>query len=212
MSRIRFGDLTGNYPLVIGRFRELLADLEEERARFPALFTLIDGHLHGIDHWTRVGILGLAIAKALRDQGRVSTPFLALPGNLERAVVLAALFHDCCRRRDGVEPRHGREGEKVWRHYAGRRKLEEDLQRPVSQAIIFHEGHRPVDPAALEVTICLCNADRLDRVRLGDSPIPERMYPDGIWRELSSFTERLFLEVHRDRVLAELSTTYGGEI
>lgn len=189
------------------RFRSLLENLEEEKTVFPKLFRKLRGPLHGIDHWLRVAIQGLAIARALRGGGRVAAPCLLEPEGLEEALVLAAFFHDSARTTDGTEAGHGKEAEKVWRHFAGRKILPRDLQEHVSEAILFHEDHRSVDPAAREVTICLCNADRLDRVRLGEKIDPRRMYDDGIWRSLEPFSGRLLEELSPAKVLSEMGLT-----
>ncbi len=204
MSRVRFEDLSNHYSLVIEHFRKVLGDLYQEQMRFPRLFTLLTAGCHGIDHWVRVGLHGLAVAKALREQGRVVTPHAVPPGKLEEAVILAAFFHDCARISDGKELEHGREGNRVWRHYAKRKEFPANLQRFVSQAILFHVGHLSVDPGALEVTICLCNGDRLDRVRLGQEIKPELMYPDGIWQKLYPLADQLLLEVHLERVKLDM--------
>ncbi len=82
--------------------------------------------------------------------------------------------------------------------------VESELTEAISQALLFHVNHPSVDPAANEVTICLCNADRLDRVRLGDSPSPKKMYDDGCWRSLEPHSMCLFLEITLDSVSKDL--------
>jgi len=200
----RYEDLIGDYDRVLDRFRRFLGGLEPEQEVFPRLYGELTGHLHGIDHWIRVGIHGLAIARFLRGRSRITTILPAQAGELEDAVISAAFFHDCARTSDRAEPEHGREGDRVWRHFAARKGLDRGLLDAVSQALLFHVDHEPVDPAANDVSVCLCNADRLDRVRLRESPDPERMYPDGVWREIAPLAEQLLQEVSRSRVLMDL--------
>ena len=78
------------------------------------------------------------------------------------------------------------------------------MKKAVTQALLFHEDHEPVDPRANHVTICLCNADRLDRVRLGQDPIPTLMYDDGVWKELTAHSNRLLKEVRLEDVRREV--------
>jgi len=181
-------------PRVLSRFQTLFQEVEPERRRFGWMLGQIFGVYHGLDHWVRVGIYGLAIARALRDQGRVRTAGLAPERALEDAVLWAAFFHDCGRIGEGEEPDHGRTADRAWRQYADRVRLSRELAAAVSQALLFHVDHQPVDPAANEVAICLCNADRLDRVRLGQAPRPAWMYDDGIWQKLAPLSEKLLAE------------------
>lgn len=196
--KIEYEALAAGYAPVIARFRELLAEVGPERAAFKIMFTMIAGQVHGLDHWVRVGIYGQAIAQGLREQGRVKI------AALEDAVMYAAFFHDCARVSEGDEFVHGKNGERVWRHYAERKGLAAEMTAAVSQALLFHVDHPSVDPAANEVTICLCNADRLDRVRLGDYVDSRRMYDDRVWPELAPHSIQLYNEFRLERVSHEL--------
>jgi HD superfamily phosphodiesterase len=198
---MRYEDLIGNYATVIVRYGELRRELGPELTEFPRLLKMENGLVHGMHHWVRVGIYGLAIAGALRAKGRVKSAIFLPDGALEDAVLLACFFHDCARVSEGSELVHGREGNRVWVHYAERKGFAEDLKQTISQALLFHVDHPAVDPAANEVTISLCNADRLDRVRLGEPPDPARMYDDGVWRDLAPFSDRLLAEVRQERVM-----------
>jgi len=192
-------------PHVIARFRDVLADVEAERRAFPLLFGLIGSRHHGIDHWVRVGVFSLAIAASLRRLGRVKEPALSAPGGIEDAVILAAFFHDCSRSTEATEPGHGARGELVWRTWASRKGADPDLRAAVSQAILFHEGHKPdVDPAAGPVAVCLANADRLDRVRLGDPVRTHLLYDDGVWPDLLPHAGQLLRALGPARVRGEL--------
>jgi len=196
--------MEGYYQEIVRRFRVLLDEVSPLQERFPRLFKMITGSCHGIDHWTRVGIYTLIISRGLREQERVSTPCLVAEGALENAGVYAAFFHDCARASDGFEFDHGRAGNQVWEYYAKERGLEKDFRQAVSQALLFHVDHPAVDPAANEVTMCLCNADRLDRVRLGEIVKPGLMYPDGVWKRLEPYTQGLLRQVTLARVKADL--------
>jgi hypothetical protein len=198
-----FAELIAPRSALLERFRDLYSELQPARKKFRRLFFNADSRIHGADHWVRVGLFGLAIARKLRENGRTGAA-LSSPGTLEEAVTLAAFFHDCARAGDDRELDHGRAGDQVWRWYAGEKALPEWLLNTVSQALLMHVDHPAVDPAAGPVAVCLCNADRLDRVRLGDLPNPRQMYDDGIWRELTSLSERLLNEVTRTVVLNSL--------
>ena len=201
---ISLGGILGGWPDVAARFQEVLGDLEEERREFPRFLRQILNAYHGIDHWARVGVLGLAIAGRLRTLGRVTTACLALPGGIEEAAILSAFFHDCARTSGGAELDHGREGQRVWWSWSARKGLPRDFAAAVSQAILFHVDHIPVDPSANEAAICLANADRLERVRLFDSLRPEFMYEDGAWREIWPHAREVLARLRQDRVLREL--------
>jgi len=197
--------ILSGWPAVAARFREVLGDLAEERAAFPRLFRLFHSPLHGLDHWARAGVLGLAIAGRLRALGRVTTPCLAAAGGLEEAAILAAFFHDSCRTVEWSDPGHAREGREVWRHWSSRKGLGKDLSSAVAQAILFHAGHRPpVDPEAMEAAVCLANADRLERIRFGESPRERLMYDDGAWREIEALAPLLVRILDGDAVRRDL--------
>jgi hypothetical protein len=202
-------DLLSSLDLVTARFRSLLVELRGERGRFPDLFGKIDSRLHGIDHWIRVALHGLAIAAGFRARRAVGTPSLAPAGALEEAVVLAAFFHDCARRTEGSERDHGPQGERVLRRYREMKALPADLGATISQAVLFHVAHAPVDPAAGEVAIALCNADRIDRVRLGEEPDPARMYPEPLWRSLARLAPALLSAPEIERARFDHLVAFG---
>ncbi len=195
-----YEELLSHYDPVISRFRALFLEVRPLQEKFPKLLRLTMGMTHGVDHWCRVGMYGLTIADALKKQGRVSTPCLEPDGALTDAVLYAAFFHDCARRTEGVESCHGRAGEEVWRDYAKLQSLSPDIRESVSQALLFHVDHPAIDAAANEITISLCNADRLDRIRFGEQPAPQRMYDDGVWPELCPYNRRLFTDIKIPRV------------
>lgn len=201
--------IAADYARVIDFYRESIADTGPERETSAGMFTTVAGYFHGIDHWARVGLYARFIsrnylAREAGVPGSISPSSLASEDRLIEAVTLAAFFHDCARLTEGAELSHGRAAEKIWRQYSGRKKIEADIRAAVSQALLFHVDHPSVDPEAGTVTICLCNADRLDRVRLRQRPAPQHMYDDGLWRELEHLSKQLYDDVHLGRVLSDL--------
>ncbi len=203
-DKTSYEELIGNYDRVIGAFREVLVDVGPERERFSLMLKLASSNVHGVDHWVRVGLNALVIAHKLRERGLVSTPCLTAEGALEQAVLDAAFFHDSSRMDEGFDFTHGANADRVWRHWAERTGVAPELSEAISQALRFHVNHPSVDPAANEATICLCNADRLDRVRLGESPASKRMYDDGCWRSIAPHSKSLLLEITLARVERDL--------
>jgi hypothetical protein len=201
---LSYEELLSHYDPVVARFRDLFAEVRPLQEKFPKLLKLTMGMSHGVDHWCRVGVYGLAIAHALKKQGRSATPCLEADYALTDAVLYAAFFHDCARRTEGTELTHGRAGEEVWRDYSKTQSVSAAMREAVSQALLFHVDHPSIDPDANEVTICLCNADRLDRVRLGEQPDPQRMYDDGVWQELCPHNRRLYNEIKIPRAKKDL--------
>ncbi len=203
-GEITYAKLVGGYGRVLEVFGEVVADVGPECERFSFMMTLSSSPVHGVDHWVRVGLNALVIARRLRERERVSTPSLAPAGALEQAVLYAAFFHDSSRVDEGLDFTHGANGDRVWRHWAERKAVTPQIKAAVSQALRFHVDHPSVDPAANEATICLCNADRLDRVRLGQAPAPKRMYDDGCWRSIAPHSKSLLLEITLARVKTDL--------
>ena len=173
------------------------ADLGVPMAGVPA-FDRIGSRFHVLGHWVRVGCLALRIADALP---RASFPV----DDVERAVTLAAFFHDSGRTIDGYEPGHAGAGAAIFEVFAARWELPRDLVAAVAAAIRLHEAPESVVPGASGVAIALANADRLDRVRLGDRPIPERMYDDGIWHHLEPASQALLHHLTNRRAWSDVA-------
>ncbi len=186
---------------VLPAYRVLLADVKADLgvrlAGVPA-FDRIGSRFHGLGHWARVGCLALRIAGGL--------PRATLPaGDVDRAVTLAAFFHDSGRTIDGYEPGHAEAGAALFEVFAARWGLSRDLVDTVSTAIRLHEAPQSVVPGAGGLAIALANADRLDRVRLGDSPIPARMYDDGQWRRLVPVSDALLHRLTNRRAWTDVA-------
>jgi len=186
---------------VLPAFRTLLAavrdDLRAGVAGVPA-FHRIGSRFHGLGHWVRVGSLALRIADGMpRDRLPVA--------DADRALTLAAFFHDAGRTIDGYEPGHAAAGARLFEAYATRWALDAALAGPVARAIRLHEAPESVVPGADGLVIALSNADRLDRVRLGDTPIPERMYDEGRWRSLAPWTTPLLGHLTNRRAWADVA-------
>ncbi len=62
----------------------------------------------------------------------------------------------------------------------------------------------------MQITICLCNADRLDRVRLDDRIDPRMMYEDDVWEEIVLLFERLLDEIKLPGVQRDLNRLGGS--
>lgn len=193
--------LIARYPVVVRAYGKLLDETKGDKEKYGEFFLKqIKSSLHGIAHWVRVGIYGLTIAEHLFKNGRAARHWLSNHEPFEQAVLYACFFHDTCRDGEGLELEHGRRAEKLWRTFAEERKMNERILTAVSHALLFHVAHRAVDPFACDVTICLCNADRLDRVRLGEKTLAKRMYDDGVWQDLAQHSERLLREVNMARI------------
>lgn len=199
-----YEELTANYRNVLDSFSAYRFRLEGMKKDHDRLFQTLTAQVHGIDHWVRVALYGLFIAE------HYSGPQFDFPcdkkniGALAEPVLAAAFFHDCARTNEGAELDHGRAAEKIWRDYIERHRVDAMVGEVVAQALLYHVDHLSVDPAANLVTVCLCNGDRLDRVRLGSTIKPHLMYEDGCWRKLAAVNDRLLNDYSRRTVLADL--------
>lgn len=204
--------LIKKYPRVITAYKKFLEETRHEKEKYGELFLKqIKSPVHGVAHWVRVGIYGLTIAEHLCKASKTAKHWESREGSFEEAVLYACFFHDTARDGEGIELEHGKRAEKAWRIFAENKRFSESTVSSVSQALLFHVAHPSVDPCACDVTICLCNADRLDRVRLGEKPIPQRMYDDGVWHTLTPHSERLLQEVNMSKVLGDLGE-YGENL
>jgi HD superfamily phosphodiesterase len=102
---------------------------------------------------------------------------------LERRFLLSAFFHDIGRLDEGRDTGHAARGERVFRVMAPALSVDPDDVESVAVAIRNHASAPAVLPGADLVAACIANADRLDRARLYERPLPERMYPDLPWKE-----------------------------
>jgi len=152
------------------------------RAEHPELWRGLkcaeQSSLHGRRHWTRVACLGLAM---LRDE-RARRPHEEQLV-LERRFLLAAFFHDIGRLDEGRDTGHAERGEQVFRFMAPDLSVEPEDIESVALAIRNHASDPAVLPGADLVAACIANADRLDRARLYEHPLPNRMYPELSWKE-----------------------------
>jgi hypothetical protein len=186
---------------VLPAYRALLVQVRADVGTRPGgtpAFERIGSRGHGLGHWARVGCLALRIADDL--------PAAAFPtADRDLPVTLAAFFHDSGRTIDGYEPGHAEGGARVFEAVARRGSLPPEITVAVAQAIRLHEIPESVVPGAGGVTIALSNADRLDRVRLGDRPIPSRMYDDGVWPSLVAPSAWLLRQVTNRRAWADVA-------
>ena len=116
-----------------------------------------DSELHGAKHWERVRINGLLLAEKT--------------GASAMCVELFAMFHDCARDNDGIDPGHGlrgaMEGNRILHDHGLR--LPKALEHDLFQACEHHSEGLTSD----NVNIGTCwDADRLDLFRIGVYPNP----------------------------------------
>jgi hypothetical protein len=190
---------------VFPRYRTLLGAVQGHiggRVAGRFAFDRIQSGIHGLSHWTRVGCLALRIVNDLPLDGR--------PRSVdEEAVLLAAFFHDSGRIGEGTEPGHGEAGATILEALAGGMRLDPATVAVAARAIRLHESKQSPLPTADRVAIALANGDRVDRVRLGETPIPERMYDDGIWPALVIPSNWLLRTVDQRRTWDELGDVLG---
>ncbi len=118
----------------------------------------LDG-IHGISHWARV----------LENGRRLAVETGADPLVIE----LFAVFHDARRYNDGHDPDHGSRGAALARELlSGDSQVDPHVMDMLEEACRLHtNGLRDAD-----VTIQTCwDADRLDLLRVGTHPRPERL-------------------------------------
>ena len=137
-----------------------------------AQFSLAWYGLHGVTHWARVFENGLLVA----NHTQVSRDL----------VLLFALFHDACRRNDGIDPDHGLRGADLAAALRG-----ESYELQDAEFELLHQAcARHTDGLVRgDVVLQTCwDADRLDLARALIIPSPKHMWtaaargPQGISR------------------------------
>ena len=144
----------------------------------------MDSRLHGPEHWARVAACGAALAEAM-----------GLEAGARRGVQIFAWTHDLARVTDGNDPEHGLRGARLFRELAPGLfpRLGERERTWIEAAIRLHNKgmtaaravdtgstglpHEPRRPLIAFVGCCW-DADRLDLLRLGMMPRPDRMSTD----------------------------------
>ncbi len=140
-------------------------------------------YLHGRRHWTRVACLGLAMLRE-REPHRPPLDHLAPPlAVLEHRFLLAAFFHDIGRLDEGRDTGHAGRGERVFRFMAPVLSVDPGDIESAAVAIRNHASDPAVLPGADLVAACIADADRLDRARLYERPLPDCMYPVLPWEK-----------------------------
>ena len=149
----------------------------------------IDSCLHGPEHWRRVALFGGELARC-ND----------LDVRARRAVEIFAWTHDLARENDEADPEHGARGARLFRELAPSlfpelNEIDLDL---IAGAIRLHNRGMTADEAVMtgelvvagegddRVITCVgsCwDADRLDLLRLGIMPHPDRMSTEA-WEEV----------------------------
>ncbi len=117
--------------------------------------------IHGIEHWLRVHANGLALADKIGGQAIIPV------------IEYFAVLHDCARFDDGTDARHGeRAAELIQGYFSDDIHLNTEEKSILVTAVKNHtwgfmDGN-------LTVQICW-DADRLDLMRVGIRPDPERL-------------------------------------
>ena len=122
--------------------------------------------IHGVSHWARVRVNGLALAEQTGADTQV--------------VELFAFVHDARRHNDGWDPDHGLRGAELVQELNGEHfELGERQREWIVEACCDHsEGGLDAD-----VTVQTCwDADRLDLGRVGKRPEPRRLCTDAARR------------------------------
>lgn len=123
-------------------------------------------NIHGIPHWVRVARNGrLLVAQENGDPA---------------AVQWFSYLHDACRHNDDHDPGHGaRAAELAGRLYRLGLLLGVDSPvgcRNLQESLAFHSLR---SPKSWDTTVqCCWDADRLDLLRVGIQPDPERMFTE----------------------------------
>jgi uncharacterized protein len=124
-------------------------------------YSLQPDGLHGLSHWGRVLENGLLLAETT--------------GADKTVVTLFAVFHDACRRNEGIDPGHGQRGAELASQLISVSQPEgvtpEQLALLEDACRLHTKGLRQAD-----ITLQTCwDADRLDLARAGITPLPDRM-------------------------------------
>lgn len=115
--------------------------------------------LHGVGHWGRVLENGLLLAESTEADLEV--------------IRLFSVFHDACRKNDGLDPGHGKRGAELAKSFRGTHfQLPQDQFDLLYEACAGHtDGKHHVD-----ITVLTCwDADRLDLSRAFITPKASRM-------------------------------------
>lgn len=136
-------------------------NLEPILAAIGQQYLLHPKGLHGLSHWGRVLENGLRLAETTGADTKVVTLF--------------AVFHDACRRNEGIDPGHGERGAALASHFFSARRHDNLTSK---QLALLDEACR-LHTAGLcetDITVQTCwDADRLDLARAGIIPSPDRL-------------------------------------
>ncbi len=127
-------------------------------------FQLRQDSIHGIEHWRRVGGLGLMLAEKT--------------GADRNVISLFAYLHDSKRENEFVDLEHGaRAAEFVTELYkTGKMSISEKQLEQLTYACRYHSD---LNAKSDDITVMTCwDADRLDLWRVGETPDPARLNTD----------------------------------
>eukprot|EP00768_Dysnectes_brevis_P007466 gnl/Dysnectes_brevis/6316_a9714_425.p1 GENE.gnl/Dysnectes_brevis/6316_a9714_425~~gnl/Dysnectes_brevis/6316_a9714_425.p1 ORF type:complete len:250 (+),score=6.63 gnl/Dysnectes_brevis/6316_a9714_425:110-859(+) len=162
------------FTSIIETFRSLKQTLSLDtpaRQAFLKPGIMSGSELHGIGHWFRVAVLAVFILRHSQETTDTTTPFKepfhTLTG-LEVGALFAGALHDACRISDSPADVHG---PRMTRFLQGLSPgqahplLVGETAEMVKMAVKVHTKNLPGSGEVGLITRCLCNADRLDRVR-----------------------------------------------
>ena len=172
-----------------------MTDVRDPRVRGEDLeaivtpYRSIDSRLHGPEHWRRVAWFGAELA---RRNG--------LDVRARRAVEIFAWMHDLAREDDQADPEHGARGARLFRELAPSLfpELDDPERNLIAGAIRLHNGGLTADEAVMTGELVVAgecddrliacvgscwDADRLDLLRLGIMPHPDRMSTEA-WEQV----------------------------
>jgi hypothetical protein len=179
----------------------------------PRPFLFWDSPYHGVGHFARVGCLALALYERRRERSVLAgrTPDGPTPSETVEALVLSAFFHDSGRINENRDRGHGPAGEQIFRAFASRvvPAPKPSVCAVVSAAILYHCGGGVGSPDG--VATAVANADRLDRIRFGDRPVPRLMCDDeGAWKDFEPLARDFVDLVSTARVLEDVGPNPAG--
>jgi len=115
---------------------------------------LRNSHIHGPDHWARVERNGIYIGEQVEADITV--------------IRLFALFHDCKRENDGIDPRHGKRGAEYAKKLRNKFfEVSDEQFNCFYNACKLHT--RQIHTKDLTIGVCW-DSDRLDLGRIGFQP------------------------------------------
>ena len=143
---------------------------------------LRNSHIHGPDHWARVERNGIYIGEQVGADITV--------------IKLFALFHDCKRKNDGIDPGHGKRGVEFAKKFRNELfEISDEQFDCLYNACKLHT--RQIHTKDVTMGVCW-DSDRLDLGRIGMSPsakfmnttIAKNIINNNAWEKLEEVSLR----------------------